>query len=91
MAELVFSPAQEAHDELVYLISERYQPDFPPEAMYGCTSDVARELIAADRYDDLLKAVLENSGFWSLGVTVCCARARIIPVVTLHWRWSTIA
>jgi phosphate acetyltransferase len=54
--------SQEAHDELAYLISERYQLDFPPEVMYGCTSEVARELIAADRYDDLLKAVLEKFG-----------------------------
>jgi len=50
----------ESHDELAQLISERYQLDFPPEAMYGCTSDVARELIAADRYADLLKVVLEK-------------------------------
>ena len=33
--------SQDAHDELVYLLSERYQLDFPPAAMYGCTS--ARE------------------------------------------------
>ncbi len=47
-------------DQLIDLITQRYQLDFPYESMYGCDSDVARQLIVADRYDELLKRVLEK-------------------------------
>ena len=48
----------EQQDPLIELITKRYQLDWPYEEMYGCSADVARELIAADRYDELLKTVL---------------------------------
>lgn len=45
-------------DSLIHLIVERYQLDWPYEDMVGCSSEVARELIAANRYDELLKRIL---------------------------------
>jgi phosphate acetyltransferase len=48
----------EQRDPLIQLIAKRYQLDWRYEEMYGCSADVARELIAADRYDELLKTIL---------------------------------
>ncbi len=48
------------HDPLIHLVMERYSIDAPCEDLYGCSSDTARELIAAGRYDELLKRVLEK-------------------------------
>ncbi len=48
----------EARDELIDLIATRYQLDWDYQDMYGCNNDVARELITADRYDELLKIIL---------------------------------
>lgn len=48
----------EARDELIDLIAKRYPLDISYQDMYGCDSDVARELITADRYDELLKTIL---------------------------------
>jgi len=48
------------HDQLIHLVMQRYQIDSAYEDLYGCTSDVARQLIAEDRYDELLKRVLEK-------------------------------
>ena len=45
-------------DRLIQLIMDRYQLECPYEAMYGCTSDEARELLASNRYDELLKRIL---------------------------------
>ncbi|QPK64568.1 phosphate acetyltransferase [Methylomonas sp. LL1] len=45
-------------DELIQFISYRYQPDLPYEAMYGCKSDQARELLADEQYDELHKIIL---------------------------------
>jgi len=48
----------EQQDPLIQLIAERYQLEWPYEDMVGCSSDIARELRAAKRYDDLLKRIL---------------------------------
>ncbi|MFQ5642690.1 MAG: phosphate acetyltransferase [Thiogranum sp.] len=48
------------HDPLIHLVMQRYRIESPCEDLYGCSSDVARELIATDRYDELLKRVLEK-------------------------------
>ena len=47
-------------DELIHLISERYRLDLPYTSMFGCSSDHARELMMENRYDELLKLVLEK-------------------------------
>ena len=39
-------------DPLTRLITERYELDLPCEETYGCSSDVARELITANRSDE---------------------------------------
>ena len=48
----------EQHDPLIQLIAERYQLDLAYEEMYGCSSDEARELVRANRDDELLKRIL---------------------------------
>ena len=45
-------------DDLIQFISHRYQLGTPYEAMYGCTSEEARQLLAAEQYDELLKTIL---------------------------------
>jgi phosphate acetyltransferase len=47
-------------DPLLHLIRTRYQLQLPLEAMYGCTLDSARELIAAGRHAELVKRILEK-------------------------------
>ncbi len=49
-------------DALIRLISHRYALSTPLEAMYGCTLETARELIAAQRYAELLNLILERYG-----------------------------
>jgi len=48
----------DARDPLIELVAARYRLDCHYADMYGCGSDVARELIAEDRYDELLKRIL---------------------------------
>lgn len=45
-------------DELIELITHRYQIDQNYHAMYGCDSDQARKLLAEERYEELLKIIL---------------------------------
>jgi phosphate acetyltransferase len=47
-------------DKLLHLIATRYKLDLPPDAVYGCTLDTARELVAADRYAELVKTILDK-------------------------------
>jgi len=48
----------EAEDMLINLIVERYHLKSPYESMYGCTNEVARELLALNRYDELQKIIM---------------------------------
>ena len=45
-------------DALVELIFKRYGLDMPYEKIYGCGYDVARDMLASDRVDDLFKMIL---------------------------------
>ncbi len=45
-------------DRLIKLVVDRYHLEIPYEAMYGCTTKTARELLASNRYDELLKIIL---------------------------------
>ncbi|MCQ8104869.1 phosphate acetyltransferase [Methylomonas sp. SURF-2] len=45
-------------DELIQFIQFRYQLDLPYEAMYGCKSQEASELLATEQYDELHKIIL---------------------------------
>jgi phosphate acetyltransferase len=47
-------------DNLSALILSRYNLRFSPEMLYGCTAETASHLIAAGRYDDLLKLILNK-------------------------------
>lgn len=51
------SPEQ---DNLSALVLSRYNLPFSPEMLYGCTAETASHLIAAGRYDDLLKLILNK-------------------------------
>jgi phosphate acetyltransferase len=46
------------HDELIHLISERFQLNISYADMYGCSGEEARELLKKDRYDEVLKRIL---------------------------------
>lgn len=50
--------AGDQKDDLIEFITHRYQPEFPYEAMYGCQSDQARQLVADEQYDELHKIIL---------------------------------
>ena len=45
-------------DELIRLVIDYYDINFPYEALYGCTSEEAHKLLADDRYEELLKIIL---------------------------------
>ncbi len=45
-------------DRLINLVVNRYHLDIPCESMYGCKIERARELLASNRYDELLKIIL---------------------------------
>jgi len=45
-------------DDLIQFVSHRYPVAVPQTAMYGCTSAEARELLAAEQYDELVKTIL---------------------------------
>lgn len=47
-------------DKLIKLVIDRYHLQFSYESMYGCTTEVARELLASNRYDELLKIILRK-------------------------------
>ncbi len=47
-------------DPTLHLIKSRYAMKFPYESLYGCTLDAARDLIAADQGDELLKIIIEK-------------------------------
>ena len=47
-------------DDLSALVLSRYNLPFSQEMLYGCTAETARHLIAAGRYDDLLKLILNK-------------------------------
>jgi len=48
----------EVKDELIQLITHRYQIDQAYDAMYGCESEQARKLLADEQYEELLKIIL---------------------------------
>jgi phosphate acetyltransferase len=47
-------------NNLTNLIRDRYELPFPPEMLYGCTAQMASELVAAGQYDELLKLILNK-------------------------------
>ena len=47
-------------DHLTTLIRVRYDLPFPAEQLYGCTAEMASELVAAGHYDELLKLILNK-------------------------------
>jgi len=54
-------------DNLLRLITTRYQLDAPPESLYGVNLETAGELIKTDRYDELLRIILDKFGLLSAG------------------------
>ncbi len=47
-------------DNLTTLIRGRYHLPFPPDMLYGCTAETARNLIGTGKYGDLLKLILSK-------------------------------
>ena len=47
-------------DRLLDLIRRRYTPTQPRQDLYGCTIETARRLLAADRYEELLRLILDR-------------------------------
>jgi phosphate acetyltransferase len=50
----------EQPDSIIHLISQRYGLTIPYERMYGCTYELAQEMLAQDREEDLLKLIMEK-------------------------------
>ena len=47
-------------DPSLQLMRSRYRLPHPPEAMFGADRETVRRLLAEDRYDELLKTILEK-------------------------------
>jgi hypothetical protein len=45
-------------DEAIQFIAGRYDMEVGPDAMYGCTYETARELVAGGRHEGLLGKIL---------------------------------
>lgn len=54
------APNSGERDLLAELLAKRYQLRFDTDFVFGCTTDTARELLAAERYDELLQRMLER-------------------------------
>jgi phosphate acetyltransferase len=55
-----FAPQGAELDNLTALIRARYELPFPPEMLYGCTVETARQFIGSGRYDELLKLIMNK-------------------------------
>jgi phosphate acetyltransferase len=55
-----FAPKEAEPDTLTALIQSRYELPFPPEMLYGCTVETARQLIGSGHYDELLKLIMNK-------------------------------
>ncbi|MBK1721504.1 phosphate acetyltransferase [Thiocystis violacea] len=55
-----FAPRGTEPDNLTALIRSRYELPFPPEMLYGCTVETARQLIGSGHYDELLKLIMNK-------------------------------
>ncbi|MCW8890030.1 MAG: phosphate acyltransferase, partial [Sedimenticola sp.] len=51
-------PENGGSDDLTHLITHRYSIDLPTHALYGCTDETARNLLAEGRYAELLKMIM---------------------------------
>jgi phosphate acetyltransferase len=52
----------ETKDGAIHLISNRYHLPFPDRIKYGMTYERARALVAEEKYDEVLKRILEEYG-----------------------------
>ena len=50
----------QGRDGAIHLVSSRYAIKFPYQSMFGCTYQTARDLLMADREDELLKRILDK-------------------------------
>ncbi|NEX22593.1 phosphate acetyltransferase [Thiorhodococcus mannitoliphagus] len=55
-----FAPRGAEPDNLTALIRSRYELPFPPEMLYGCTVETARQLIGSGHYEELLKLIMNK-------------------------------
>ncbi len=55
-----FAPGDAEPDNLTALIRARYDLPFPPEMLYGCTVETARQLIGSGHYEELLKLIMNK-------------------------------
>ena len=62
---VVRSTPQEDH--LLRLITTRYHLDYPPESLYGVNLETARELVKTNRYDELLRIILDKFAMLNAG------------------------
>lgn len=47
-------------DPMIHLVKSRYNLKYAYDEMYGFTHDIARDMIAADRYDEFQKLIIEK-------------------------------
>jgi phosphate acetyltransferase len=52
----------ETRDDAIRLITDRYHLPFPSRAMYGTTYEKARVLVGEEKYEELLKRILDAYG-----------------------------
>ncbi|AFL72553.1 phosphate acetyltransferase [Thiocystis violascens] len=55
-----FAPKDGESDNLTALIRSRYDLPYPPEMLYGCTLETARQLLGSGHYDELLKLIMNK-------------------------------
>jgi len=51
---------EQDRDPMIHLVKSRYNLKFSYDEMYGFTHDIARDMIAANRYDEFQKLIIEK-------------------------------
>jgi phosphate acetyltransferase len=47
-------------DAVIHLVKSRYDLKLPYDAMFGCTHEQAQQLLAENKYDELIKTIIEK-------------------------------
>ncbi len=70
---------EQDRDPMIHLVKSRYNLKLSYDEMYGFTHDIARDMIAADRYDEFQKLIIEKYKNLKRNAMSCWLRAPISP------------
>lgn len=80
-------------DSIAQLINQRYNLAIPYERMYGCTLEVAREMLVQNREEELLKRIMEKYKALEkeCDIIICAGSDFSVPVTPLEFDFNATA